>query len=190
MHRQRFPSKPSRTCASVNLGFSFTRETEAITIPGVQYPHCNAWHSWNACCIGCNASLLSANPSMVVNSMPSTCAAKTVQDFMDSPFRWTVQAPQDEVSHPILVPVKPADSLMNWTRRVRGSTSSVWVTPFILRLTSTCFPFSPTRNLVHLIGPILNQIRYQHSYSKSLTMPLCRQVRHPSLLVLIVYPPK
>ena len=36
MQRHRFPSRPSRTSASVGLGFSSSNDTAAITIPAVQ----------------------------------------------------------------------------------------------------------------------------------------------------------
>ena len=39
--------------------------------------------------------------------LPSAWTASTVHDFTDSPSRWTVQAPQDDVSQPTLVPVRP-----------------------------------------------------------------------------------
>ena len=35
-------------------GFSSSKLVAAITMPGVQYPHCRPWFSMNACCIGCN----------------------------------------------------------------------------------------------------------------------------------------
>ena len=67
-----------------------------------------------------------ARPSMVVTSLPSACTASTVHDFTDSPLRCTVHAPHDEVSHPMLVPVRPRASRRWWTRSVRGSTSLSW----------------------------------------------------------------
>ena len=62
---------------------------------------------------------------MVVMRWPSACTASMVHDFTASPLRWMVQAPQDDVSQPMLVPVRPTASLMKWTSSVRGSTSLV-----------------------------------------------------------------
>jgi hypothetical protein len=39
---------------------------------------------------------------------PSTCTAKRVHDFTDSPSSSTVHAPQLVVSQPTLVPVSPS----------------------------------------------------------------------------------
>jgi len=50
-------------------------------------------------------------PSIVVTVAPSACTARTAQLFTDSPFRWTVHAPQLDVSHPMGVPIKPSRSL-------------------------------------------------------------------------------
>ena len=65
----------------------------------------------NACCIGCSSPSV-ASPSIVVMSAPSACTASTVQLFTDSPSMCTVQAPHDDVSHPMLVPVSPTCSRM------------------------------------------------------------------------------
>ena len=40
VHRQRLPSRPSRTSRSVGFGISSSNDTAASTIPAVQYPHC------------------------------------------------------------------------------------------------------------------------------------------------------
>ena len=45
---------PSRTSCSVGFGVSCSNDTAAITMPGVQKPHCRPWFSMNACCIGCS----------------------------------------------------------------------------------------------------------------------------------------
>ena len=44
---------PSRTCCSVGFGISFSSDVAAITMPGVQNPHCRPWFSRNASCMGC-----------------------------------------------------------------------------------------------------------------------------------------
>ena len=47
---------------------------------------------------------------MVVMSAPSAWTASIVQHFTDSPSTWTVQAPHDDVSQPMFVPVRPTTS--------------------------------------------------------------------------------
>ena len=87
-------------------------DTAAITMPGVQYPHCKAWFSLNASCMGCIWLSDGARPSMVMISAPSAWTASMVQDLTDSPSTNTVHAPHEEVSHPMLVPVSPTTSRM------------------------------------------------------------------------------
>jgi len=96
----------------------------------------------NACCIGWSVPSEEARPSIVVMSPPSAWAASIVQLFTDSPLKWMVQAPHDDVSHPMLVPVSPTFSLMYWTSSVRGSTSWVCWTPLTVTLTSTSGPLA------------------------------------------------
>src|SRR5665213_3917457 len=69
---------------------------------------------------------------MVVIEAPSAWAASMVHDFTDSPSTSTVHAPQLEVSHPILVPVRVHASRRYCTSNVRGSTS--WSCPEPLTL--------------------------------------------------------
>ena len=71
---------------------------------------------------------------MVRISAPSAWAANIVHDFTDSPPTSTVHAPHEDVSQPILVPVRPQASRRNWTSRVRGSTSCCWLAPFTVML--------------------------------------------------------
>ena len=49
-------------------------------------------------------------PSIVVISRPSAWTPSTVQDLTDSPSSSTVQAPQEDVSQPTFVPVRPSRS--------------------------------------------------------------------------------
>src|SRR3954462_7623604 len=93
-----------------------------IPMPGVQKPHCSAWFSRNASCIGCSLSALSARPSIVVTLPPSTWTARIVQDLIDLPSIWTTQAPHWLGSQPTWVPVRPRCSRRNWTSSVRAST--------------------------------------------------------------------
>ena len=78
----------------------------AITMPGVQKPHCRPCSSRNACCTG-SSCRPAARPSAVVTVRPLACTASTVQDFTDSPSSSTVQAPQDVVSQPTLAARRP-----------------------------------------------------------------------------------
>ena len=72
----------------------------------------------------------SAIPSIVVIVAPSACAAKRLQDFTDSPFRCTIQAPHWLVSQPTWVPVSYNVSLRNVTSSVLSGTSWVAMFPF------------------------------------------------------------
>src|SRR5207302_1950081 len=86
--------------------------------------------------MGCSGPFASARPSIVSTSAPSTCQAKTVQDFTALPSTWTTQAPHCEVSQPTWVPVSRRCSRRNCTRRVRGSTSPVTALPFTVIATA------------------------------------------------------
>src|SRR5690606_22086244 len=48
VQRHRLPSSPSRTVCSSGFGCSRTTSIDCMIMPGVQKPHCRAWHSWNA----------------------------------------------------------------------------------------------------------------------------------------------
>ena len=74
---------------------------------------------------------------MVVTARPSAWAASTVHDFTDSPSSSTVQAPQDVVSQPMLVPVRSAVSRRKCTSSVRSSTSAVMSLPLTVSSTFT-----------------------------------------------------
>src|SRR6266513_2843491 len=74
---------------------------------------------------------------MVVTSAPSACTASTVHDFTACPSRWTVQAPQLEVSHPTWVPVRPSSSRSAWTSNNRGSTCRFSSLPLTVKRTFT-----------------------------------------------------
>src|SRR3982751_4877117 len=115
------PSSASRISSSLAFGLSFSSCTADITIPGVQKPHCSPWHSRKAACIGCSSPLL-ASPSIVVTSLPCTCAARIEHDLIARPFMCTVQAPHCAVSQPTWVPVSCSCSRRYCTSRVREST--------------------------------------------------------------------
>src|SRR5215471_1352725 len=73
---------------------------------------------------------------MVVTLAPSTCQAKTVQDFTALPSTCTTQAPHCEVSQPTWVPVSRRCSRRYCTSSVRGSTSPVTGFPFTVIATA------------------------------------------------------
>ena len=78
-------------------------------MPGVQKPHCRPCSCRNAACTGCS-SPSAARPSAVVTCCPFACTVSTVQDFTDSPFSSTVQAPHEVVSQPTLAARRPQTS--------------------------------------------------------------------------------
>ena len=113
----------------------------AITMPGVQKPHCSPCCSWKARCTGCIIPSL-ARPSAVVISCPLAWAASTVHDFTDSPSSSTVQAPHEVVSQPMFVAVRSATSRTKCTSSMRSSTSAVICLPLTVRSTFTGYSLS------------------------------------------------
>src|SRR4051794_30853821 len=76
-------------------------------------------------------------PSIVVTSASSAWTARTVQLFTASPLRWTVQAPQFDVSQPTCVPVSPSVSRRKCTNSCRGSTSPACSCPLTVTVIGT-----------------------------------------------------
>src|SRR4051794_8685955 len=78
--------------------------------PGVQNPHCRAWHSRKASWTGCSTwpprPSSRARPSTVSTAAPSTWTASTRQERTGAPSTTTVQAPQTPCSQPTCVPVR------------------------------------------------------------------------------------
>ena len=138
--------EPSRTSRSVGFGCSSMSETDAITMPAVQNPHCSPWFSWKAACIGCSEPSAPASPSIVVIAAPSACAASIVQLFTDSPPTSTVHAPHDDVSQPTLVPVSAHASRRNCTSR-RARLDLVLLVPAVDRHRDPHGWHSPVREL-------------------------------------------
>jgi len=134
VHRHRLPLSPSVICASVGWGCFWSRLTVAITMPGVQKPHCKAWHLENAACTGWSApGDAGAKPSIVVMWLPCAWAANMVQDFTAWPSSNTVQHPHWLVSHPTCVPVRPKWSLSRSTSKVRSSASAARTCPLMCK---------------------------------------------------------
>src|SRR5262245_29332334 len=78
---------------------------------------------------------------------PSACTANIVHAFTDTPSSSTVQAPQDDVSQPTLVPVSPQTSRRYCTSRSLGSTSSLRSESFTVKETCIAPPI-PGRDLL------------------------------------------
>ena len=72
-HRQMFPASSAAILASSGLVTRFSRAAVAVSQPGVQYPHCIAPCSSQACCTGCSTPS-SARPSTVVIRWPAASA--------------------------------------------------------------------------------------------------------------------
>src|SRR5947209_7211937 len=72
---------------------------------------------------------------MVVIEWPSAWTPSRVHDLTDSPSSSTVQAPQDDVSQPTTVPVRPSRSRSTYTSSSRGSSSSSWETSLTVSVT-------------------------------------------------------
>src|SRR5262245_43231965 len=104
-----------------------------MSMPGVQKPHCRPCFSVKPSCTGWSLPPCSS-PSTVVMLAPSACTASTVQDLTGLPSRWTVHAPQCEVSQPTCVPVMPNVSRSRCTSSSRDSTSASRAAPFTVTL--------------------------------------------------------
>jgi hypothetical protein len=95
----------SRASSRVGVGWSRRYAATVVTNPGVQNPHCSAWHSWKACCTGPIPPSGARRPSIVVIAAPSRETANSRQDRIGAPSTSTVQAPQTPCSQPTWVPV-------------------------------------------------------------------------------------
>ena len=89
---------------SIRLGDCFSRSCAAISMPGVQKPHCSALRSRNAACRSA-ISPLSDNPSIVSTDASCVCTASIRQERTISPLTRTVHAPHTPCSQPTCVPV-------------------------------------------------------------------------------------
>ncbi len=98
-----------------------SKSCAAISMPGVQYPHCSALRSRKAACRSA-ISPLSDRPSMVSTDVPCVCTASIRQARTISSFTRTVQAPQTPCSQPTCVPVRCRCSRRKSARLSRGKT--------------------------------------------------------------------
>ena len=97
----------------------------AMSIPGVQMPHCAAPWARNAAWRSLRRAVRrrpAPRPSR--SSAPSTCAAGTRHDTAWRPSSRTVHAPQSPASQPTFVPVSPRSSRRTSDRRRIGSTAT------------------------------------------------------------------
>src|SRR5207249_4664383 len=69
--RHMLPLSACRIVSREGRGSRSSRPIAAMMNPGMQYPHCIADSSMNACCTVCNDPLV-ATPSMVVIDPPAT----------------------------------------------------------------------------------------------------------------------
>src|SRR5712692_5456952 len=133
--------------ASVGCGFRSSRFTAAITIPGVQMPHCAPPQAMNASCTACNWSPL-AMPSMVLILQPSACSAGTRQLLTMAPSSSTVQAPHSPSPQPSFVPVSFSSSRITSSKRAMGYACTRRFSPFTTKERSTLLALSGTRGLL------------------------------------------
>src|SRR5260370_17674168 len=129
VHRQSTPPMASITAFSCGAEFLSSKAVAATSIPGVQAPHCAAPWVRNACC-NFPPTFVSANPSTVVTSHPSTCPVATRHAQTGSPSNRTVQAPQSPASHPTLVPVSLSSSRSTRDSRCNGELETHTTRPF------------------------------------------------------------
>src|ERR1700677_1823873 len=76
--------------------------------PVLDYPHCGTCGSSHAVGSVCLPS--GSSPSMVVILSPATAPRGVMQDLVARPSTCTVQAPQNPIPQPNLVPVRPTSS--------------------------------------------------------------------------------
>ena len=106
---------------SIRHGDCFSRSCAAISIPGVQKPHCSALRSRNADCKSA-ISPLSEIPSIVSTVALCVCTASSRQERTISPLTRTVHAPHTPCSQPTCVPVSLRCSRRKSAKFRRGST--------------------------------------------------------------------
>ena len=109
MQRQSTPPSASSTCGRSARGRAPGRSAAAISMPGVQMPHCAAPCARKARCSR-SVSPPVARPFDGLDGAAVRLAVGTRQAQTCSPSSSTVQAPQSPASQPTLVPVRPRSS--------------------------------------------------------------------------------
>src|SRR3954453_17720561 len=142
-------SSPSSSEISADGSRASNAAAIVVRKPGVQKPHCSAWHSRNASCTGCSTCpprpSSRASPSTVVTPWPSPWTASIRQERTGSPTTSTVHAPQTPCSQPTCVPVSPRSCRSASDSSRRTGTEASRGTPFtvtvIVRSVSTLIRF-------------------------------------------------
>src|SRR5208282_4580427 len=101
----------------------------AISMPGVQKPHCSAWVSQKASCRMLKVSGSGAKPSTVSTEVPSAWTAKIKQERTGRPSSSTEQAPHTPCSQPVCVPVRRSTSRRKSTKVIRAGASALSLRP-------------------------------------------------------------
>ena len=130
VQRQMTSLSAVRISTSVGEELASSRALAAISIPGVQKPHCTAPHSRNAACSGCSGPSGEASPSMVSSRTPFARRMRKRQESTGFPFTSTTQVPQSPVVQPSLVPMSLRSSRRNRRREILGFTLRRTTSPF------------------------------------------------------------
>ena len=139
-HRQTFPASSAAILASSGRETRLSSAAVAVSQPGVQYPHCIAPVSSQACCTGCSRPS-SASPSTVVIRWPATSAAGVEHAVTARRPISTVQAPHAPSPQPSFGPVMPRSSRSTSSRlRPPSATTCRW-TPLTVIVNGMRGPF-------------------------------------------------
>src|SRR5207248_3622943 len=84
--------------------------------------------------MGCERS--AESPSMVVMLLPATAEIGVTQARSGAPLLCTVQAPQSDIPHPNLVPVRPSVSRKTQSSGIAAGTSTDCGLPLSVNLTA------------------------------------------------------
>src|SRR5579872_1560178 len=134
VQRHSTPPIASLTSSSEGVCFRSSSAVAAISMPGVQMPHCAAPWRKKESCRRPNSGGRARNPSTVVISQPSAWPVATRHAVTGSPSSSTVQAPQSPASHPTLVPLSPRFSRSTFDSRSTGLTANSTACPFTVKL--------------------------------------------------------
>src|SRR3954465_8401085 len=108
--------------------------------PGVQNPHCRAWHSRKASCTGCSicppCPSSVASPPTLCSWCPSAWPASIRHERIGRPSTSTVHAPHTPCSQPTCVPVSPRSWRSTSDSSRRAGTRTSRVAPLTERRTS------------------------------------------------------
>src|SRR5512146_192121 len=134
VQRHSTPPIASITSSSEGVLFRSSSAVAAISMPGVQMPHCAAPWRKNESCSRPNSGERAGNPSTVVISQPSAWPAATRHAVTGSPSSSTVHAPQSPAAHPPLVPIRHRLSRSTLEGRSTGRAMICTPRPFTVKL--------------------------------------------------------